>query len=378
MNMNSIKTILNKLWLDKVNVADIREANTLWLIYLTCIFMPLLAPVCIEFDFEKERNFIDNTDALEKGKQSEIESKDIMKLKSQNFFISKIQKFTNSFESLEFIRSNSSINNQRIKSLDANQISFSKQGIYNYFRCLFAFLHIPFVKFFFNFISFFCFILLFSYVLLCDFHPVDYQAGSKSLTKYGLHVSIFEIILIYWVWNFLIDAIVKVFTFDAQEKGKGAYRRLVIYLSLSNWNKVTIMGILVFFIGISLRFIPNTSCFTAATVILCFDLGIWLYKVLHFYTFLKSVGPKILMIKEMVIQLVHFLLIVLLVMFGFGIITQALMYPNAELNANLLKNIFFPAYFVTGGEYYTRSNIMNGMLELYFIKTPYCDFLITG
>ena len=52
------------------------------------------------------------------------------------------------------------------------------------------------------------------------------------------------------------------------------------------------------------------------------------------------------------------MLIVILFMFAFGVSTQALMYHNQELNSKLLKNVFFPAYFIIGGEYYTRDVIM--------------------
>ena len=47
-------------------------------------------------------------------------------------------------------------------------------------------------------------------------------------------------------------------------------------------------------------------------------------------------------------------------MFAFGVSTQALMYENQTLNSDLLKNVFFPAYFIIGGEYYTREVIMSG------------------
>ena len=66
------------------------------------------------------------------------------------------------------------------------------------------------------------------------------------------------------------------------------------------------------------------------------------------------------MIKQMVIQMGYFLLIVLSVIFAFGIITQSLMYPNQTLNAKLLRRIFFPAYFVLGTEFFTRQLMMNG------------------
>jgi hypothetical protein len=47
-------------------------------------------------------------------------------------------------------------------------------------------------------------------------------------------------------------------------------------------------------------------------------------------------------------------------MLAYGVATQALMYHNQEPNLELLKNVFFPAYFVIGGEYYQRETLMEG------------------
>ena len=107
-----------------------------------------------------------------------------------------------------------------------------------------------------------------------------------------------------------------------------------------------------------LRFIPNDSCYLAARIIMCLDIILWFLKSLYTYKFLRSVGPKLYMIKKMLFQLLYFLLIVVLFMFAFGISTHSMMFHNQALDAKLLKNIFFPAYFIIGGEYYTMDLIM--------------------
>ena len=51
--------------------------------------------------------------------------------------------------------------------------------------------------------------------------------------------------------------------------------------------------------------------------------------------------------------------------FAFGIVTQALLYPNQTLNLTLLGNIFLPAYFILVGDDFTlRGNIMNALTGL--------------
>lgn len=56
----------------------------------------------------------------------------------------------------------------------------------------------------------------------------------------------------------------------------------------------------------------------------------------------------------------NFMLIVLVFIFTYGVSTQSLMYHNQKFDFNLLKNLFFPGYFVLGGDYYEREKLMEG------------------
>jgi len=44
---------------------------------------------------------------------------------------------------------------------------------------------------------------------------------------------------------------------------------------------------------------------------------------------------------------------------AYGVSTQALMYHNQRPGLELFKNVFFPGYFVIGGDYYEREKIMS-------------------
>ena len=58
---------------------------------------------------------------------------------------------------------------------------------------------------FFNFKLFYIlFLLLFSYVILCDFKEIDY---SEIKDINGLPITYYEIILTVWVFTFLVDEI---------------------------------------------------------------------------------------------------------------------------------------------------------------------------
>ncbi len=93
----------------------------------------------------------------------------------------------------------------------------------------------------------------------------------------------------------------------------------------------------------------------------------WFLKSLHEYVSIKELGPKLIMIKKMSIELVGFMCIILVFMFAFGITTQSLMYHNVDLDKNLLKKIFFPAYFVIAGEYFTWDTINGSKSNKFFL-----------
>lgn len=97
-------------------------------------------------------------------------------------------------------------------------------------------------------------------------------------------------------------------------------------------------------------------------IILSIDIIFWFFRGLHGYSYIRSLGPKLVMIRRMIGQLAYFTLIAVIFIFSYGVSTQSLMYHNQEFNLGLIKNIFFPAYFVIGGEYYQRDDLMDSKI----------------
>lgn len=63
-----------------------------------------------------------------------------------------------------------------------------------------------------------------------------------------------------------------------------------------------------------------------------------------------------------IIELAYFVIILLLIIFGFGIVIQALMYHNQEFNAQLLETVFFTSYLVLAGGNNIAYILLNGNL----------------
>ena len=187
--------------------------------------------------------------------------------------------------------------------------------------------------------------MLFSYVILCDFHPIK-QIG-EDLKEIGRNVNTPELALSCWVLVFLFDNIYLM----ATDNKKLIKTKLKLDQQAA--------AILLFFIGLAFRYIPNMHCYLISRIMLSLDIVIWFSRSLHYLSFVRNLGPKIVMISQMIKELMNFITIILVFIFAYGVSTQALMYHNQAADLNLIRNVFFPAYFVIGGDYYERENIMN-------------------
>lgn len=177
----------------------------------------------------------------------------------------------------------------------------------------------------------------------------------SQTTTFNTSISLSESLLIIWALSFMIQKIKDLYVSESRRL------RSKIKLFFDDMGNVIEVGASIgFIIGIILRFIPNNyNCYLASRIILSIDISVWFTKTLDTYMIIKQLGPKLVMIVRMSYELAGFVFIFLIFMFAFGVSTQSLMYHNLPLDWTLIKHVFFPAYFIIGGEYYTAETIMN-------------------
>lgn len=73
----------------------------------------------------------------------------------------------------------------------------------DYFSRLYNFFQAPIVKFLYDKILYFIFLIMYCYVILCDFHPME--ESNESPTTLSLNIGVLEVILIIWVFSIIID-----------------------------------------------------------------------------------------------------------------------------------------------------------------------------
>ncbi|XP_033625076.1 transient receptor potential cation channel subfamily M member-like 2 isoform X2 [Asterias rubens] len=186
----------------------------------------------------------------------------------------------------------------------------------------------PLITFRHNVASFFCFLVLFSYIIMM---------------RFTMEVTNYEIALYVWVISLFLEELRQV----AQGESNSWRIRFMYWIS-EYWNIVDLSTLVVFSIGVSLRF--NQETLDAARIILAIDLVIFYVRVLQIFSIHKNLGPKLIMIQRMMIDLSFFLCILFVFMLAYGIASQAILNPNSTSFGDIFFGVVYKSYFQIFGE----------------------------
>ncbi|XP_071824925.1 transient receptor potential cation channel subfamily M member-like 2 isoform X3 [Apostichopus japonicus] len=195
------------------------------------------------------------------------------------------------------------------------------------------FYNAPVIKFRFNTLAYFAFLCLYSYIILTDFNQtVKWQ----------------EWLLIAWVATLYMEEFRQV----AHGESNSWKHRLYHWIS-DFWNMVDVATLLLFGIGLGLRFFPGT--FQAARIVLALDLMVFYMRLLQSFSVSKNLGPKLIMIARMMVDLLFFVCILAVFLIGYGVASQAILFPNETDPRKLFTGIFYHAYFQMYGELFLEN-----------------------
>lgn len=134
------------------------------------------------------------------------------------------------------------------------------------------------------------------------------------------------------------------------------------------WNKLDVLAIILFIAGFILRFLPSSECYCAARILFSVDLSIWYIRSLDIFAAVKRLGPKLVMIGEMVIinfffffrhyfsfyyqvnDLKFFMLMLTVFILAFGVSSYSLIYGIQEFSWHLPRRIVNLGYWQIFGE----------------------------
>uniref|UniRef100_A0A3Q3MZN4 Uncharacterized protein n=1 Tax=Mastacembelus armatus TaxID=205130 RepID=A0A3Q3MZN4_9TELE len=201
-------------------------------------------------------------------------------------------------------------------------------------RKLYEFYNAPFTKFWFNTISYLVYLMLYNYIIL---------------VKMERWPSLQEWIVISYIITLGLEKVRQILM---SEPGK-LRQKINVWLE-DYWNITDLAAISVFLLGLLLR-LQNHPYMGYGRVIYCVDIIFWYIRVLDIFGVNKYLGPYVMMIGKMMIDMLYFVVIMLVVLMSFGVARQAILHPDEEPTWRLARNIFYMPYWMIYGEVFADS-----------------------
>ncbi|XP_031676801.1 transient receptor potential cation channel subfamily M member 1-like [Oncorhynchus kisutch] len=120
------------------------------------------------------------------------------------------------------------------------------------------------------------------------------------------------------------------------------------------WNITDAAAIFTFLLGLMLR-LQSEPLLGIGRVIYCVDIIFWYIRVLDIFGVNKYLGPYVMMIGKMMIDMLYFVVIMLVVLMSFGVARQAILHPDEIPTWRLARNIFYMPYWMIYGEVFADS-----------------------
>ncbi|KAK2532000.1 Trpm8, partial [Columba livia] len=182
----------------------------------------------------------------------------------------------------------------------------------------------PFVVFSWNVIFYIAFLLLFAYVLLMDFQKEP---------------TVLEIILYVLVFILLCDEV------------RQWYMNGSKYFS-DPWNVMDTLAIFYFVAGIVFRLnSSDESSWYSGRVIFCLDYIVFTLRLIHIFTVSRNLGPKIIMLQRMMIDVFFFLFLFAVWMVAFGVARQGILRKNEHRWEWIFRSVIYEPYLAMFGQY---------------------------
>ncbi|XP_063443884.1 transient receptor potential cation channel subfamily M member 3-like isoform X2 [Mytilus trossulus] len=174
----------------------------------------------------------------------------------------------------------------------------------------------------------------FATFVLTDCHPVSVKPPSSL-----------EMFTLLWIFTVILEEMRQIWNHEQYS----AWYKVQSWWG-NAWNKFDAAMYLCFILAFILRLVCSVQNFWLAIMTYSISLAVFILRTLHFFYVAKYTGPKVIMIGKMVRDIQFFIMIFMVVLVSFGIITQANLFPNSELEWQLLKKIVYLPYWQLYGE----------------------------
>ncbi|KAL2089082.1 hypothetical protein ACEWY4_015981 [Coilia grayii] len=199
---------------------------------------------------------------------------------------------------------------------------------------IYEFYNAPFTKFWFNTTAYLAYLALYNYIIL---------------VKMEHWPTLQELIVIAYIITLGLEKLRQILM---SEPGK-IKQKINVWLE-EYWNITDLVAISVFLLGLLLR-LQNEPYMGYGRVLYCVDIIFWYIRVLDIFGVNKYLGPYVMMMGKMMIDMLYFVVIMLVVLMSFGVARQAILHPDEEPTWRLARNIFYMPYWMIYGEVFADS-----------------------
>ncbi|XP_028993467.1 transient receptor potential cation channel subfamily M member 2 isoform X2 [Betta splendens] len=190
----------------------------------------------------------------------------------------------------------------------------------------------PQVKFYLNIVSYFAFLGLFAVVVMIDFQDVPSPG---------------EILLYIWLLSLVFEEVRQLFH---DPDGFGFRKKAKMYIN-DLWNTLDVLSIILFIIGLVFRLIPKL--FYAGKILLCVDFVVFCLRLMAIFTISRTLGPKIIIVKRMVMDLFFFMFLLSIWVVAYGVAKQGILIQNESRLEWIIRGAVYQPYLIIFGNFPT-------------------------
>uniref|UniRef100_A0A672VD50 Transient receptor potential cation channel subfamily M member 8 n=1 Tax=Strigops habroptila TaxID=2489341 RepID=A0A672VD50_STRHB len=118
------------------------------------------------------------------------------------------------------------------------------------------------------------------------------------------------------------------------------------------WNVMDTLAIFYFIAGIVFRLhSSDESSWYSGRVIFCLDYIVFTLRLVHIFTVSRNLGPKIIMLQRMMIDVFFFLFLFAVWMVAFGVARQGILRKNEHRWEWIFRSVIYEPYLAMFGQY---------------------------
>lgn len=333
MGTTCCQTKLNLIW--KGRMALYTQPWKILLSLALPVFVPTIKFTTNEGLLQGSDQGQDGFDDLDEGEETEESPKEDVHIISNKVMPN--MKLGEEPEDELFVRSKSRRTRKKKKKLYKVQMfTDTRTNSIGLIDAFYFFYTAPVSVFIVNTVSYLVFLALFTYFVLTNLYPDS--------------VSVVE----YIVWGWTITMLMEEFRQVLSNDKRSLYYKIRDWFG-SMWNRFDLAMYLIFIVSVILRFTLPSEKFTYARVFYSITVAMYYLRFMQVFFVEKNIGPKVIMITNMVIDLMFFLGIFLFFLLSFGIMYQANLFPNSPASWYLLKSVLYIPYWQMYGELFLEN-----------------------